>query len=142
MMKAFEVDKPILVLRGLLVLQVLGLIIYALIKVSPLKATIVRGMMITFIILFVAVLYGVWKFKYWGWLLAVVLIIGGLIRALMWILGTSLSRSIVEGDYSVTANFLKLFQKDPITAAYYLLAFIINIIISILLVTERDYFSE
>lgn len=140
-MKAFEVDKPILVLRGLLVLQVLGLIIYALIKVSPLQAT-VRGMMITFIILFVVVLYGVWKFKYWGWLLAVVLIIGGLIRALMWILGTSLSRSIVEGDYSVAANFQQLIQKDPIKAAYYLLAFIINIIISILLVTERDYFSE
>ncbi|MHC4676479.1 MAG: hypothetical protein ACYTBZ_28655 [Planctomycetota bacterium] len=141
MMKEFEVDKPILVLRGLLVLQVLGLIIYAIIKVLPAQGP-VSGLMITFIILFLVVLYGVWKFKYWGWILAVVLIIGGSIRVLMRILGTSLSRSIVEGDYSVTANFQQLFQKEPITAAYYLLAFIINIVISILLVTERDYFSE
>ncbi len=140
-MKEFEFDKPILVLRGLLVLQVLGLIIYAIIKVSPAQA-LVRGMMITFIILFLVVLYGVWKFKYWGWILAVVLIIGGSLRVLMQILGRSLSHSILEGDYSVTANFQEFFQNKPITAAYYLLAFIINIVISILLVTERDYFSE
>ena len=140
-MKEFEVDKPILVLRGLLVLQVLGVIIYAIIKVSPVQP--VLEVMITFyVILFLVVLYGVWKFKYWGWWLAVVLIIGGSISALMRILGTSLSRSTLEGDYSVTAKFQQLFQEEPITAAYYLLAFIINIVTSILLVTERDYFTE
>ena len=140
-MKEFEVEKPILFLRGLLVLQVLGLIIYAIIKVLPAHGP-VPGVMITLIILFLVVLYGVWKFKYWGWFLAVIFIIGGSIRVLMRILGTSLYRSIAEGDSSVTANFQQLFQKEPITAAYYLLAFIINIVISILLVTERDYFCE
>ncbi len=140
-MKAFKVDKPIWVLRGLLVFQVLGMIIYAIIKYLPGQGR-VYGWMITIIILFLVVLYGVWKFKYWGWILAVVLIIGGSLRVLMQILGRSLSHSILEGDYSVTANFQEFFQNKPITAAYYLLAFIINIVISILLVTERDYFSE
>jgi len=145
MMKEFEVDKPILILRALLVLQVLGLIIYAIIIVVPLHGPVRQVMIITFaitIIPFLAALYGVWKFKWWGWIVAVVLIIGGSIWGLMRTFGKSLSRSIVEGDYSVIADFQQFFQQNPITAAYFLLAFIINIVISILLVTERDYFDE
>jgi len=144
-MKELEVDKPILVLRGLLVLQVLALIIYAIIIVSPLHGRVSRVMITTFapiIIAFLVALYGVWKFKWWGWIVAVVLIIGGSIWGLMRTFGGLLSRSILEADDSVIPDFQQFFQQNPIRAAYCLLALIINIVIAILLVTERDYFTE
>ncbi len=144
-MKEFEIDKPILVLRGLLVLQILGLIIYAIIIVVALHGFALRLVITTFapiIIPLLAALYGVWKFKRWGWIVAVFWIIGGSIWGLMRTFGGLLSRSILGGDNSVTADFQQFFQQNPIRAAYCLLAFIINILIAILLVTERDYFDE
>ncbi len=123
-MKYIEIEKPILALFSLVIVEIIWSGVYGLTS-SWQQQTFFLGAQT--LPLSVA-LPGLWRFKYWAWILAIVVACGELFGLV----------SIIP-DWS---THFALYCQSPIKATYmYIILPIIDIVILALLVIERDYFD-
>ena len=139
-MKELEVNKPILLLRILLIVQILWVSVYILATSSGLQ----RNMsFMRSVFPLVVILIGLWKFKHWAWILAMFIYFCSVVGGLIYILGHFCSVSILTGKWGgYFADSMQNFQENPIASACNLAIYpAICITILILLIAERDYFD-
>lgn len=127
-MKIIEVDKPVLTLFILIVIEILWSGIYAVTGTWQQRTFLLTAQVIPLLV----ALPGLWKFKYWAWVVVVI------------VAGYNLT-----GLFSTIPHWsthVEFYQKahENLTKISYMLVInnVINFIILILLITERGYFDE
>lgn len=127
-MKDIEIHKPVLTLLILVVVEILWSGAYALTGTWQQRTFLLTCQVLPLLV----ALPGLWKFKYWAWV--VVIIAAG--YNLMGLF------SIIP-NWSAHIEFYQKAHNNLIKAAYMLvISYVINFIILILLVVERDYFDQ
>ena len=127
-MKELETDKAVLILLSLIVVQILCSGLSALTG-TPQQAI---GHLTAVVIPLSVALLGLRKFKYWAWLVAVIVVFFNLTGLL----------SIIPA-WSEHIAYYQRHDVSRIRMAYSLvISHVINLVIFVLLVVERGYFDE
>jgi hypothetical protein len=123
-----EINKPILTLLILIVVEIMWSGVYALTGTWQQRTFLLTCQVVPLLV----ALSGLWKFKYWAWVVAVIVVVYNL---------TGLFTVIP--NWSTHIAYYQRFNTNLIRVAYMLVVnYVINLNILILLVTERDYFNE
>jgi len=127
-MKDLEIPKSILILLILVAVEIVWSGVYALTGTWQQRAFLLTCQIIPLLV----ALPGLWKFKYWAWLVTII-VAGYNLTGLF---------SIVP-NWSAHLAFYQRFHENLIKVAYMLVInYVVNLVILILLVVERDYFDQ
>lgn len=123
-----EIDKPILILLVLVVVQIVCFGICALTGTWQQRTALLTTVVVPLLV----ALPGLWKFKYWAWLVAVIVVCYNLMGLLFVVL-----------TWSEHVAFYQRHHGNLLKVAYMLvISHVINLIILILLLVDRSYFDE
>ena len=127
-MKSLGIDKPILILLFLIIVQIVCSGVCALTGIWQQRTALLTTQIFPLLV----ALPGLWKFKYWAWLVALVVTFYSL---------TGLFSVIV--NWGANIAYYQRFDTNFIKVAYMLVvSYVIDFAILILLIVERGYFDE
>ena len=127
-MKITDFDKSVLTLFILVAIEILWSGIYAISGTWQQRSFLLTCQVIPLLV----ALPGLWKFKYWAWLVVVI------------VAGYNLSGLFsVIPNWSTHLEFYRKANENLIKGSYMLIInHVINLTILVLLIVERDYFNE
>jgi hypothetical protein len=124
-----EVDRPIWILRGLVIVAILCSGLCVITDTVQGRMALLTAQVVPFAI----ALYGLWRFKYWAWIVALIVSFYDLTGLLFYIF-----------NWSDQARYIHdFFHQHPIKGIYFYVGhYAINFFILLLLIIERDSFDE